>query len=51
MSDYFKGIQFWNKMTQTGGGFVVYGGDKTQKRSNGITVVPFKEMNTIVTGD
>lgn len=47
--DYFKGIQFWNKMTQTEGGFVVYGGDMLQKRSNGIMVVPYQEMNTIVT--
>ena len=48
---YRKGIQFWNKMTQTEGGFVVYGGDLMQKRSNGITVVPYKEMNTIVTDE
>ena len=46
--DYFRGIQYWNKMTKTEGGFVVYGGDMIQKRSNGITVVPYKEMNTIV---
>jgi len=45
--DYFKGIQFWNKMTQTEGGYVVYGGDMLQKRSNGIMVVPYQEMNTI----
>lgn len=49
--DYLKGIQFWNKMTQTEGGFVVYGGDMMQNRSNGIRIVPFKEMNTIVTDD
>ncbi len=47
--DYFKGIQFWNKMTQTEGGFVVYGGDMLQKRSNGILVVPYQELTTIVT--
>lgn len=46
-SEYLKGIQFWNKMTQTEGGFVVYGGDMIQKRGNGITVVPFNEMDTI----
>lgn len=49
--DYLKGIQFWNKMTQTEGGFVVYGGDLMQKRSNGIRIVPFKEMDTILTDD
>lgn len=45
--DYGKGIRFWNKMTQTEGGFVVYGGDQLQHRSNGITIVPIKEMNKI----
>lgn len=45
--EYLKGIQFWNKMTQSEGGFVVYGGDMMQNRSNRITIVPFKEMNTI----
>ena len=49
--EYFKGIQFWNKMAQTEGGFVVYGGDTLQKRSNGITVVPFKDIETILTDD
>lgn len=49
--DYFKGIEFWNKMTQTEGGYVVYGGDMMQKRSNGITVVPYKQMNMIATDD
>lgn len=47
--DYFKGILFWNKMAQTEGGFVVYGGSMTQKRSNRITVVPFKEISSILT--
>lgn len=47
--EYFRGIQYWNKMTKTEGGFVVYGGDMIQKRSNGITVVPYTEMNTIAT--
>lgn len=48
-ADYLKGIQFWNKMTQTEGGFVVYGGDTIQKRSNGISIVPYKELNAIAT--
>lgn len=47
--DYLKGILFWNKMTQSEGGFVVYGGDMKQNRSNGIRIVPFKEMNSIIT--
>ncbi|MDA3905335.1 MAG: ATP-binding protein [Bacteroidales bacterium] len=45
--DYLKGIQFWNKMAQSEGGFVVYGGDSTQKRSNNITIVPYNKLKTI----
>ncbi|MCK9207305.1 MAG: DUF4143 domain-containing protein, partial [Salinivirgaceae bacterium] len=43
-NEYFKGIQFWNKITQTGGGLVVYGGESVQRRSNGIQVVPLTEL-------
>lgn len=46
-NEFFKGINFWNKMTQSEGGIVVYGGDMIQKRSNGITVVPLNDLNTI----
>jgi len=46
-NEYFKGINFWNKMTQTEGGIIVYGGDMMQKRSNGIAVVPLNAINTI----
>ena len=48
-SDFFKGIHFWNKMTQTEGGIVIYGGDMMQQRSNNITVVPLSEINTVKT--
>jgi len=50
-SDYMKGILFWNKMTRTEGGFVVYGGDMMRNRSNGTRIVPYKEMNTIASDD
>lgn len=43
-SDYFKGLNFWNKLTGNKGGMVVYGGDMKQSRSNGITVVPIKDL-------
>jgi len=45
--DFFKGFRFWNKLTQTEGGFLIYGGENLQLRSEGITVVPLKKMNTI----
>jgi len=46
-NDFFKGIHFWNKMTKTEGGILIYGGDMLQKRSNGISVVPWNAMNSI----
>ena len=46
-NDYFKGILYWNKMTQTQGGYVVYGGESTQKRGNGITVLPYNLLQQI----
>jgi len=45
--DYFKGVKYWNKLTKEEGGFVVYGGIMMQKRSNGITVIPFNEACNI----
>lgn len=46
-SEYFKGILFWNKITQTQGGYIVYGGDMTQNRSNEITVLSFRDLNQL----
>lgn len=45
--DSFRGIHFWNKLTQTEGGILIYGGNTTQKRSNGITVIPYNSTDTI----
>lgn len=46
-NDFFKGIRFWNKLTQTEGGYLIYDGDMLQKRSDGTSAVPLKEINTI----
>lgn len=46
-SDYFKNFDFWNKITGTTEGTVIYGGDQVQKRSNGITVLPWNDINTL----
>lgn len=45
--EYFKGIKFWNKISKTTNGFVVYGGSQEQKRSTGTIVVPYTEMGKI----
>lgn len=47
INNFFKGVLYWNKLTQKRGGYVVYGGDQIQKRSNSITVISYKKMNEI----
>ena len=47
INNFFKGVLYWNKLTQKKGGYVVYGGDQIQKRSNSITVISYKKMNEI----
>ncbi len=42
-SDYFKGLELWNKMAGAGPGYLVYAGDISQKRSIA-TVVGWKEF-------
>lgn len=44
---YFKGLTYWNKLTKTEGGYVVYGGKSLQKRSNAITVMPYHSINRL----
>ena len=46
-NEYFRGILFWNKITQTSGGYIVYGGDMMQNRSNEIKVLPFRDLNQV----
>jgi uncharacterized protein len=42
--DYFKGLLYWQKLAQTESGYVIYDGELQQKRSNGITVLPLKQL-------
>jgi predicted AAA+ superfamily ATPase len=44
-SAYFKSINYWNQLTGNIEGSVIYAGEKTQKRSSGITVIPWYKMN------
>ena len=46
-NEYFKGIQYWNKISKTEGGYVIYGGNTEQKRGGGITVLPFNQINLL----
>jgi predicted AAA+ superfamily ATPase len=39
--DFFKGLKFWQSLTNYEKCYVIYGGDETQKRSNGMEVHPW----------
>lgn len=43
-TDYFKGINFWNKLTSGNGG-EIYAGTESQIRSNNISVYPWYSFN------
>ncbi len=43
-TDYFKGLKYWAKITNQSNGLIIYGGDEKQERSDGITVVSWKEL-------
>lgn len=42
--EFFKNLTFWNKLSGSQEGYVLYGGHQTQQRSNGITVMDWREM-------
>src|SRR5699024_2746526 len=46
-SDYFKGLKFWNKISGTHSGYIIYGGKEVQRRSTGFTVLPYNKTRLI----
>lgn len=46
-SEYFKNLQFWSKITGSEAGTVIYAGDRLQKRSNGINVIPWNDLREL----
>ena len=45
--EYFKGLNFWQKLNPGTNGYIIYGGSGKQKRSNGIEVLPFYSIETL----
>jgi predicted AAA+ superfamily ATPase len=45
--EYFKGLNYWNKLTNSSGGKVIYGGEGYQKRSQDLEVIPFEALTDI----
>ena len=45
--DFFKGLNFWKKISEKESGTVMYAGSAHQKRSGGIEVVPWNHVHEI----
>lgn len=45
--DFFKGLVFWQELTKYNKSYVIYGGEDTQKRSNGIEVIPWNKLEIL----
>jgi predicted AAA+ superfamily ATPase len=50
-NEFFKGLRFWNHTTQHEGGYIVYGSDVYQTRSDGINIVPYNNISKIIFND
>lgn len=47
-TDYFKGLEFWNKLSGQNNGMVIYGGNQSQIRSNGNQVISWNNIPAIL---
>jgi len=46
-SEFFKGLAFWQELTKYTRSYVIYGGEETQKRSNGMEVIPWNKLDIL----
>jgi len=45
--EYFKGLLFWQKLTGQTGGKILYAGNRYEKRSNGIEIIPWTQVGKV----
>jgi uncharacterized protein len=43
-SEYFKNLNFWKSLTGIEMATIIYNGEETQKRSNGLDIIPWKAI-------
>lgn len=46
--EYFKNLHFWHKLTGFTESTIIYQGDQLQSYSNGLRVIPWKEINQLL---
>lgn len=45
--DFFKGLLFWQELTKYNKAYIIYGGEDTQTRSNGIEIIPWNKLESL----
>ncbi len=45
--EFFRGLEYWNKLSGATEDTLIYGGDQPQLRSNGMRVVPWREIHSL----
>jgi predicted AAA+ superfamily ATPase len=45
--DFLKGLTFWQKLTNYEKSYLIYGGNDTQKKSNGMEVIPWNQLQNL----
>ena len=50
-NEFFKNLRYWLKLTGEKQGKVIYAGDSDQKRSEGIDIISWKNLNDFLIGE
>jgi hypothetical protein len=45
---FFKGLNYWQKIIGSEGGYVIYTGNQLEKRSQGRTLLPYTDLPKIL---
>ncbi len=45
--EFFKNLEYWTKLSGEQGGTLIYGGEQSQFRSNGISVRPWRDVHSV----
>lgn len=46
--DFFKNLRYWEKLSGNPTGFVIYGGNQSQKRSTVQTILPWHQLPSLL---
>jgi len=46
-AEYFKGLIYWHRLTDSTGGLIIYAGDMIQKRSQNIEIRPYYSLSDL----